>query len=60
MDMLYVDLSALPKVGLGSSVELWGKDILVDEVARQSHTVGYELLCAISASSRVPLEYLNG
>ena len=60
MDMLYVDVSALPKVGLGSSVELWGKDILVDEVARQSHTVGYELLCAISASSRVPLEYLNG
>lgn len=60
MDMLYVDLSSLPNAGVGSSVELWGKGVLVDEVARQSHTVGYELLCAISASNRVPMEYQHG
>jgi alanine racemase len=30
---------------------------LVDEVAKEAKTVGYELLCAISSSIRVPMEY---
>jgi alanine racemase len=53
MDMLMVDLSAVPQAGIGSSVELWGKHLSVDEVAWASGTIGYELLCALAA--RVPV-----
>ena len=58
MDMLYVDLSKIEKAVIGSKVEMWGNHISVDEVAKYSGTVGYELLCNISASSRVPLDYI--
>jgi alanine racemase len=58
MDMLYVDLSKIEKAAIGSKVEMWGNHIPVDEVAKNSGTVGYELLCNISASSRVPLDYI--
>lgn len=55
MDMLSVDLSALPDAQVGSRVTLWGEGMPVDEVARASNTIGYELLCAVTA--RVPLIY---
>jgi alanine racemase len=58
MDMLYIDITNID-VEVGVSVELWGGNISVDEVARNSGTVGYELLCNISASNRVPLDYIN-
>lgn len=48
MDMLFCDLTDIPDAGMGSKVELWGAQIPVDEVAKASDTVGYELLCAIS------------
>lgn len=60
MDMLYVDLNNVPSAGIDSDVELWGTKVLVDEVAKEAKTVGYELLCAISSSIRVPMEYVNG
>ena len=60
MDMLYVDLNNVPSAGIDSDVELWGTKVLVDEVAKEAKTVGYELLCAISSSIRVPMEYANG
>jgi alanine racemase len=60
MDMLYVDITDISDAKIGSSVELWGKNISVDEVAECSGTVGYELLCAISASKRVPMRYVDG
>ncbi len=60
MDMLYVDLSKIDKAVIGSKVEMWGSIISVDEVAKNSGTVGYELLCNISASTRVSLEYIDG
>lgn len=53
MDMLAVDLSVIPDAGVGSPVELWGSLIPVDDVARASGTIGYELLCAVAA--RVPI-----
>lgn len=59
MDMLYVDLSKIPNFKIGSKVELWGENVSVDTVARFSGTVGYELICAISASQRVPLKNIN-
>lgn len=53
MDMLCVDLSALPQAGVGTPVVLWGEGNPVDDVATAAGTVGYELLCALTA--RVPV-----
>jgi alanine racemase len=57
MDMLYVDLSDNKKAVVGSDVELWGENVSVDEVAKYCGTVGYELLCNISSSMRVHMDY---
>ena len=55
MDMLCVDLSALPAAGIGSSVTLWGNGLPVEEVAHAAGTISYELLCALTA--RVPVVF---
>lgn len=53
MDMLSVDLTALPEAGVGSRVVLWGEGMPVDEVAQAAGTISYELLCALT--TRVPV-----
>ncbi len=57
MDMMAVDLSPVlactPSVGIGSPVELWGKQLPIDEVARAAGTLGYELMCAVSPRVRI-------
>lgn len=53
MDMLMVDLTSLPRAGIGSSVTLWGEHLPVEAVARAAGTISYELLCA--RAERVPL-----
>ncbi|MHB1237053.1 MAG: alanine racemase [Gallionella sp.] len=53
MDMLYVDLSALPQADVGSRVVLWGEGMPIEEVARAAGTVSYELMCALTL--RVPI-----
>lgn len=55
MDMLALDLTDLPTLGVGSSVECWGAQVPVDAVAHAAGTIGYELLCAVTA--RVPFTY---
>lgn len=52
MDMLAVDLTAVPEAQEGDMVELWGKTVSVDEVAGCAGTIGYELLTGVTA--RVP------
>jgi alanine racemase len=57
MDMITVDLSAVPGAGFGSEVTLWGRAangaiLPIDEVASAGGTVGYELMCALA--QRVP------
>jgi alanine racemase len=59
MDMLYVDISQIIDANIGSKVELWGEQVTADSVAKFSGTVGYELICAVSASKRVPLWSIN-
>ncbi|MDB5804489.1 MAG: alanine racemase [Betaproteobacteria bacterium] len=54
MDMMYVDLTPVPRAGVGSQVTLWGDGLSADEVALASGTVSYELFCALAA--RVPVE----
>ncbi|MCS2167924.1 catabolic alanine racemase DadX [Scandinavium manionii] len=53
MDMLAVDLTPCPQAGIGTPVELWGKEIKIDDVASCCDTVGYELMCALAL--RVPV-----
>ena len=57
MDMLAVDLTPVPHVGIGAEVTLWGRASNgaiqpIDEVARAGDTLGYELMCALA--QRVP------
>ena len=52
MDMIAVDLDPVPQARIGSTVELWGETVSVDEVAVSAGTIGYELLCAISTRVR--------
>ena len=54
MDMLTIDLSSLPDVGIGSRVELWGAQVSVKDVASSAGTIAYELLCGVK---RVPMVY---
>jgi alanine racemase len=54
MDMLAVDISNIKDAEVGSEVVLWGKSsngtvLPIDEVAASSGTIGYELMCAVTA-----------
>ncbi len=53
MDMITVDLTPCPEAAIGTSVELWGEQLSIDEVAAASGTVGYELMCGLT--QRVPV-----
>ena len=58
MDMVAVDLTAVPEAGVGAEVTLWGRAgngavLGIDEVARAAGTVGYELMCGVAP--RVPV-----
>ncbi|MHB0775695.1 alanine racemase [Halomonas sp. WWR20] len=57
MDMLTVDLTALPQADIGSEVTLWGAGLAVDEVARYCDTISYTLLTGVLP--RVPRRYLE-
>ncbi|WP_180063541.1 alanine racemase [Acinetobacter sp. YH16042] len=48
MDMIVIDITGM-HAPIGTEVELWGKDRLVDDVAEANGTIGYELLCRMSA-----------
>ena len=53
MDMITVDLNAMPDAGIGSPVTLWGDGLSADEVAAAAGTLSYQLLCALAP--RVPV-----
>jgi alanine racemase len=48
MDLLCVDLTAIPHAGVGAPVVLWGEGLPADEVAAAAGTVSYELMCAVA------------
>ncbi|MEQ4690799.1 alanine racemase [Providencia manganoxydans] len=55
MDMLTIDVSECQEVSIGDEVELWGKNLPIDDVAQAAGTIGYELMCALA--KRVPVLY---
>ncbi len=57
MDMLCIDLTDVPEAGLGSTVELWGKNILASDVAKWADTIPYQIFCNLK---RVPRLYSEG
>jgi len=48
MDMITVDLTDCPGVGVGDAVELWGENVPVETIANKAGTIAYELLCQFS------------
>jgi len=55
MDMITIDLAAVPEAQVGDPVILWGDGLSIDEVARHAGTIAYELMCGVTA--RVPRHY---
>ncbi len=58
MDMVTVDLDAVPQARIGSEVTLWGRGpdasvLPIDDVAHAAGTLGYELMCGLAP--RVPV-----
>ena len=47
MDMMTVDLRPLPRAAVGAVVTLWGDGLPIEDVARASGTIPYELLCRV-------------
>jgi len=45
MDMMAVDLRAIPDARIGDPVVLWGEGLPVEEIALAAGTIPYELLC---------------
>jgi alanine racemase len=52
MDQIMIDVTDVPGVAIGDEVELWGRDLPVEEVATLADTIPYELLTRVGA--RVP------
>ncbi|MBM3113796.1 alanine racemase [Pseudomonas sp. P66] len=56
MDMLCIDLTDVPEAGIGSPVELWGKNVLASDLAQQAGMIPYQIFCNLK---RVPLDYID-
>lgn len=52
MDLLAIDLRALPDAKVGDPVVLWGRGLPIEEVAAHAGTIGYELACGITRRVR--------
>ena len=56
MDMLFVDLTNIANAKIGSAVELWGDQVLANDVAKAAGTIAYELFCNVK---RVQYKYTD-
>ncbi len=52
MDLLAIDLTAMPSARVGDPVVLWGPALPVEEIAEAAGTIGYELTCGITRRVR--------
>ncbi len=48
MDMTMIDVSDIDNVAKGDKVEIFGENINVNDLAKQAHTISYEILTSIS------------
>jgi alanine racemase len=52
MDMITLDLRAMPEARVGDPVLLWGPGLPVEDIAARAGTVAYELLCGLTQRVR--------
>ncbi len=52
MDMITLDLRAVPKAQVGDPVLLWGAGLAVEDIAERAGTICYELLCGLTQRVR--------
>jgi alanine racemase len=52
MDLMAVDLAGQPQAQVGDPVEVWGRQLPVEEVASAADTISYELTCGITRRVR--------
>ncbi|WP_339723313.1 alanine racemase [uncultured Paraglaciecola sp.] len=57
MDLISVDVTDLPKVNIGDTAQLWGKELSANEVASWADTIGYELVTRMPR--RITRQYSN-
>ncbi len=57
MDQFCVDVTDVGEVKIGDVVEIFGKNISVDIVAKEAQTINYEIICGIS--KRIPRVFIN-
>ncbi len=57
MDMLTVDLTDHPDGGIGSRIELWGRQVQASDLAARCASSAYRLLCGLK---RVPRSTIRG
>lgn len=48
MDQFCVDVTELDNISVGDKVEIFGKNISVNQVAKIAQTINYEIICGIS------------
>ena len=56
MDLIAIDLSNAKTADLGASVQVWGDELSVNEIASAAKTIAYTLVCGIT--QRVAVELL--
>lgn len=49
MDMITVDVTELPQVTMGDTIQLWEKELPVEIITEYAGTINYELLTRVSA-----------
>ena len=52
MDLMTIDLRAVPDARVGDIVTLWGPQLPVEHIAAAAKTISYELTCAITRRVR--------
>lgn len=57
MDMITLDLRAVPQAQVGDTVQLWGPGLPAEEVAAHADTIAYELFCGLT--QRVHFRHLH-
>lgn len=57
MDLITIDVSSVPDIRIGQTVELMGNRLSVDDVANAAGTIGYEVLTRLG--SRLQRRYIN-
>jgi len=58
MDMAMVDVTEIEGCEVGTEVEIFGKHISVEEIAKRRNTIPYEVLTSIS--QRVNRVFIEG